>query len=72
VLLKSAKELLNYTKTEEDHAESIIKEVANAKINVVIVGGTISDIILHYLEKYKIMCVKVNSKFELRRICKAL
>ena len=27
---------------------------------------------LHYLEKYKILLLKITSKFELRRICKAI
>lgn len=35
-------------------------------------GGTISDIILHFLEKYRIMAVKVPSKFELKRVARAL
>jgi len=35
-------------------------------------GGSVSDIVLHFLEKYKIMTTKVTSKFELRRICKAV
>jgi len=41
-------------------------------VKVVVVGGTISDICLHFLEKYKLMAVKVSSKFELKRLCKAL
>lgn len=43
-----------------------------ANVNVVVTGGTISDIVLHFLEKYKIMTVKVASKFELRRVSRAL
>ena len=39
---------------------------------MVVVGGTISDICLHYCEKYKIMVVRVMSKFELRRLCRCL
>lgn len=27
---------------------------------------------LHYIEKYKMMVLKVTSKFELKRLCKAL
>jgi len=27
---------------------------------------------MHYIEKHKIMCVKISSKFETDRICKAL
>jgi len=39
---------------------------------LIIAGGSISEIVLHYIEKYEIMVVKVTSKFELKRICKAL
>jgi len=72
VLIKSAEELLNYNKSEEDLAHKFVKGIADAGVNCVVCGGSISDIVLHYLEKYKIMTTKVTSKFELRRICKAL
>jgi T-complex protein 1 subunit theta len=72
VLIKSAEELLNYNKSEEDMAHKFVKSIADAGINCVIAGGSISDIVLHYLEKYRIMTTKVTSKFELRRLCKAL
>jgi len=72
VLLKSAKELMNYTKTEEEHAEKIIRSIADSGANLLVVGGTISDICLHYAEKFKLMVVKVQSKFELRRLCRCL
>jgi len=72
VLLKSAKELMNYTKSEEEHAEKVIKAIADTGVNLIVVGGTISDICLHYCEKYSLMVVRVMSKFELRRICRCL
>ncbi|KAL4512322.1 hypothetical protein ABPG72_005324 [Tetrahymena utriculariae] len=72
VLIQNAKELLNYTKSEESHAESIVKKIADSGINLIIAGGSISEIVLHYIEKYKMMVVKCTSKFELKRICKAL
>ena len=72
IVIKKASELLNYTKTEEENAERIAKEIADSKVNVVICGGSIQDIMLHYLEKYKILLLKITSKFELRRICRAI
>jgi T-complex protein 1 subunit theta len=39
-------------------------------VNVVVAGGTVSEIMLHYIEKYRMMVLKVTSKFELKRICK--
>ena len=43
-----------------------------ANINVVVSGGSISDIVLHFLDKYKIMVVRVMSKFEIRRVARAI
>lgn len=72
ILIKNADDLLNYTKSEEEHAEKVIRSIADAGVNVIVSGGSISEICLHYIEKYKMMCVRVLSKFELRRICKCL
>lgn len=41
-------------------------------MNVVVCGGSISDIVLHFLDKYKIMAIRIMSKFELRRIARAI
>ncbi len=72
VLIKNATELLNYSKTEEDLAEKIVRKIAESGVNLVVVGGTISELMLHFVEKYKMMIVKVTSKFEVKRICKAV
>ncbi len=32
VLLKNAKELMNYTKSEEEHAESVIRSIADSGV----------------------------------------
>ena len=39
---------------------------------MIVAGGSISEMILHFLEIYKIMIVRITSKFDLKRICKAL
>lgn len=49
-----------------------MQKLVNANINVVLGGGTISDIVLHFLNKYKIMVVRILSKFELRRVARAV
>lgn len=64
-MIKNANELLNYTKTEEALAEKLIKSIADAGINLIVAGGSVSELALHYVEKYKMMLVKVQSKFEL-------
>ena len=53
-------------------AEKFVQKLVNANINVVLGGGTISDIVLHFLNRYKIMVVRILSKFELRRVARAV
>ena len=72
IVIKSAEELLNYNKSEEQLSYKFVKSIADSGANVVVAGGSISELVLHYLEKYKIMTVKVTSKFELRRVSKLL
>lgn len=69
VLLKNAEELLNYNKSEEKKMEEIIKGIADCGATVVIANGVITEMALHFLDKYNIMIIKITSKFELRRIC---
>ncbi len=38
---------------------------------MVVSGGAIGEMALHFIEKYKIMAVKTLSKFDLRRVAKA-
>ncbi|CAD8076657.1 unnamed protein product [Paramecium sonneborni] len=72
VLIKNASELMNYTKSEEELAEKIVKSIADAGVNLIVAGGSISELVLHFIEKYKMMIVKIQSKFELKRLCKAI
>merc|ERR1712159_449927 len=71
VLINDADHLKTYNKSEEDAMEAIVKEIADAGINVCVFGSGISEIALHFLERYNIMVCKVTSKFELRRLCSA-
>jgi len=71
VLIQDAEHLKSYNKSEEDKMEEIVKEMADAGVNVAVFGSGISEIALHFLERYKIMICKVQSKFELKRVCAA-
>jgi len=70
VLLKSAEELKAYNNSEEEALEKTIKAIAETGANVVVCGQSIGELALHFVEKYKMMVVKVPSKFELRRLCR--
>ncbi|CDI77543.1 TCP-1/cpn60 family chaperonin, putative [Eimeria praecox] len=73
VLLHTAEELQNFTKGEEAQMEEIIKGIKNAGVEAIIVhGGGIADIAQHFCNKYEILTIKVPSKFETRRLCRAL
>lgn len=72
VLLQSAEDLLNYAKSEERAIEEAIRKISETGAKVVIAGASIGEMALHFLERYKLMAIKVPSKFELRRICKAV
>lgn len=72
VLIKNADELLNFSVGEEKAMEELIKSISETGAKVIVVSGPISDIAMHFLERYKMMVVKVPSKFQLRRVCKAV
>jgi T-complex protein 1 subunit theta len=72
VLLKNAEDLLNYTAGEEGHMETFVQGLASAGVNVVIGSGSVSELSLHYFEKYKIFVLKLMSKWELRRLAKSV
>jgi T-complex protein 1 subunit theta len=50
----------------------IIKEIAASGITVIIAGSSVSDLALQYLNRHSIAVLKVLSKFDLRRICRAV
>lgn len=72
VLLHNAKEMLDFTKGEENQLEAIVKELYDAGIRVVVTGSALGDLMLHYLNRYGIFVIKVLSKFDLRRLCRVI
>ncbi len=72
VLLHNAKEMLDFTKGEENQLETIVKEIHDSGVRVVVAGTSVGELALHYLNRYKILVVKILSKFELRRLCRVV
>ncbi|KAK4485197.1 hypothetical protein RD792_007815 [Penstemon davidsonii] len=70
VLIHNAEQLENYAKTEEAKVEELIKAVADSGAKVIVSGGTVGEMALHFCERYKLMVLKISSKFELRRFCR--
>ncbi|XP_071479827.1 T-complex protein 1 subunit theta-like [Diadema antillarum] len=72
VLIKSAAELMNYSKGEENALENQIKAIADTGVNVVVSGGKVGDMALHFLNKHNLMVVRLNSKWDVRRLARTV
>ncbi|KAM0263499.1 hypothetical protein ACHAQJ_001117 [Trichoderma viride] len=72
VLLHNAKEMMDFTKGEEAQLETAIKELHDSGLRVVVCGDRVGDLAMHYLNRYGILCIRILSKFELRRICRVV
>ena len=71
VLMNTAEDLKNYNRTEEKKMEEVIQGISESGVKVIVSGGTISDMALHFIEKYELIALKLSSKWELRRLCQA-
>uniref|UniRef100_A0A8C5DCW2 T-complex protein 1 subunit theta n=1 Tax=Gouania willdenowi TaxID=441366 RepID=A0A8C5DCW2_GOUWI len=72
VLINNAKELMDFSKGEEDLMEAQVKAIKEAGANLVVTGGKVADVALHFANKYKLMVVRLNSKWDLRRLSKTV
>jgi len=71
VLMKNADDLRGYNLSEEKKMEEVMKSIADAGTKVIVSGGTVSEMAMHFIERYEMMCLKIGSKYELRRLCSA-
>jgi len=71
VFIEEAKDLESYAQTEENQMEAKIKAIYDAGVRLVVCGGTIGEMAMHFFERLGIMVCKSASKFELRRIIQA-
>merc|ERR1719328_147656 len=72
VLIKTAAELSDFSRGEECQLENQIKAIVDSGAKVVVSGGKIGDLALHYLNKYGLMGVRLTSKWDVRRLCRAV
>ncbi|BFZ60365.1 T-complex protein 1 subunit theta [Saitoella coloradoensis] len=72
VLLHNAKEMLDFTKGEENQLEAMVKEIADSGVRVVVTGSSIGELTMHYLNRFGILVIKILSKFDLRRLCRVV
>ncbi|KAL4858422.1 T-complex protein 1 subunit theta [Chlorella vulgaris] len=71
VLIRSAEELEGYSRGEEDRIEDIIRKLAETGAKVVVGHQAFGEMALHFIEQYGMMAIKIPSKFDLRRFCRA-
>ncbi|EEZ98562.1 T-complex protein 1 subunit theta [Tribolium castaneum] len=72
VLIKTADELMNFSRGEENLLEIQIKSIADTGAKVIVAGAKFGDMALHYIHKYGLMAVRLNSKFDVRRLSKTV
>eukprot|EP00897_Mesotaenium_endlicherianum_P003475 jgi/Mesen1/3155/ME000184S02226 len=70
VLIENAEQLQGYARSEEAKVEELIRAVAESGATVVVSGQSVGEMALHFCERYKLMVLKISSKFELRRFCR--
>uniref|UniRef100_A0ABI7Y1X6 T-complex protein 1 subunit theta n=1 Tax=Felis catus TaxID=9685 RepID=A0ABI7Y1X6_FELCA len=58
VLIKTAEELMNFSRGEENLMDAQVKAIADTGANVIVTGGKVADMALHYANKYNIMLVR--------------
>ncbi|PAA75881.1 hypothetical protein BOX15_Mlig007856g3 [Macrostomum lignano] len=71
VLMETAAELANFSVEEERIMEAQVRSLAEAGARVVVSGGKVGELALHYLNHYNILALRVSSKFDLRRLATA-
>ena len=72
VLLENAQQVLDFSKGEEAGCEAIMRALSEAGFKVLVTGGTVGDMMLHFANRYDMIVLKVLSKFDLRRLCAAI
>lgn len=71
VLIKNADELTNFSHGEEVLLEQQIKAIADSGVKMIVAGAKFGDLGLHYVNKYKMTALRLQSKFDLKRVCRA-
>lgn len=72
IVIKTAEDLLNFSKSEENYLDKTIKAIADTGAKVVVVGGSVNQLALHYLEKYELMCIKLTQRWDMKRLCNCI
>ncbi|KAL4232557.1 T-complex protein 1 subunit theta [Mactra antiquata] len=72
VKITSAEELVSFSQGEENLVEQQIKAIADTGCTVIVSGGKVGEMAQHFCNKYNILILRLMSKWDLRRLCKAV
>ncbi|XP_074625043.1 T-complex protein 1 subunit theta-like [Acropora palmata] len=72
VLIRNADELKSFSKGEEEQLEKQIKSIVGTGVNCIVSGGKVGEMALHFCNKFNVLVVRLNSKFDLRRLCRSV
>lgn len=71
VLLHNAKEMLEFSKGEEQQVEEVVRKLKeDLNVGVVVAGAGVGALTLHYFNRFGILVFRVPSKFDLQRLCR--
>jgi len=72
ILINTAQELKDFNDSEEKEISGIIKSIKACGVNCIVTGSTVDEVAQHFIEREGMMIIKITSKFELRRLCRAI
>ena len=49
-----------------------VKSIADSGVKVIVAGGKAGELYVHYCNKYNLMVIRLMSKFDIRRLCRAI
>lgn len=63
---------MKFSRGEESLLEEQIKSLKEAGVDVIVSGAKFGDLALHYTNKYDMLAVRLQSKFDVRRVAKTV
>ncbi|XP_038642822.1 T-complex protein 1 subunit theta-like [Scyliorhinus canicula] len=72
ILMQGAADMLGFGDGEERLMEAQVRELVEAGVKVLVVGGKVGDLALHYADKHQLMVVRLHSRYDLMRLGKSV
>ena len=72
VLIRDAQEMLSFSKDEEASCERTMNQLYDDGFRILVTNGSVGALMLHFANRLGIAIVKVATKFDLKRLCRAV